>query len=226
MITALMLFGSAARGDVDKDSDIDLLAVSDTGRPFSQKNNGIEIQFIDADSLISLGKTGDLFALHLAREGEVIFDFCGQLSLLKSVAKPKNSYERERQWAFDLAWFFCEFGMEYEPKLVNKRIAWCVRTVIISLLVERGDITYSPAKLSEKFPDREVPYPIGLRRSSLRSAERVHRLKTFLLGFNAIRPDVHSQRDFFEHFDETQNKVALTTYLKLEAGHNGNLVHY
>ena len=226
MIEALMLFGSAARGDTDENSDIDILAISSADLPFSRKVSGIEIQFMNADKLIEMGQSGNLFALHLAREGQVIFDFSGHLSCLKSSAVPKKSYSKERSEAFDLAWFLHDFGLQYESALVNKRIAWCVRTVTISLLVEKNEIIFSPSVLSERFPVHEVPFLIGLRRSDLQSHNRINRLKAFLVGFGAVRPDASSPKEFMEYFRETQNQVAIGTCRKLEAKFDGRLDVY
>lgn len=226
MIEALMLFGSAARGDVNENSDIDLLVVTSDGHPFSQKLNGIELQFMSGEKLVELAKSGDLFALHLALEGQIIFDFSGHLSRLKSCASTKNSYAKERQLAFDLAWFLLDFGEAYEPALVNKRVAWCVRTVTISLLAEKGEIAFSPTVLSERFPNSEVPFLIELRRSESQSHERMTKLKTFLASFDAARPKAKSLTEFIEYFQKTQNKVAVGTYRKLVVGANDRLNAY
>ncbi|MEP1575998.1 nucleotidyltransferase domain-containing protein [Roseibium album] len=221
MIEALMLYGSAARHDTDENSDIDILAVCDTDRPYSHKVDGIEIQFINAKKLIEMGRSGDLFALHLALEGQVIFDFSGQLSNLKSCAVPRKSYAKERREAFDLAWFLHDFGQEYEPELVNRRIAWCVRTVVISLLAEKNDIAFSPTVLAERFPLYGVPFLIDLRRSDLQTYARIGQLESFLFGFGATRPDASSPTEYLEYFCETKNKVAVSTYRKLEAESEG-----
>ncbi|EEE44249.1 anti-phage Hailong system nucleotidyltransferase HalB [Roseibium alexandrii] len=215
MIDALMLYGSAARRDTDENSDIDLLAVCNTDLPYSHKVNGIEIQFMNADKLIEMGQSGNLFAMHLAYEGQVIFDFSGHFSRLKDSAVPKKSYSEERKKALDLGWFLHDFGEEYDPALVNKRIAWCVRTVVISLLAEKGEIAFSPAVLAERFPLYEVPFLIGLRRSNLQSHARMIRLNSFLMGFCAMRPDASSPTEFLDYFNETQNEVAVGTYRQL-----------
>lgn len=227
MIEALMLFGSAARGDVSEGSDVDLLAVSCASKPFSKKLNGMEIQFIGVDDLIRMAESGDLFAMHLATEGKVIFDFVGHLARLKERATPKDCYEDERNKAFDLAWFLHDSAGVYDKApLINKRIAWCVRTVVIAKLADAGEFIFSPRILAERFPDYHVPDLIGLRRSTSTSSNRFKHLISFLEGFEAIRPDCTSSEEYLRHFSKTNNAVALSTYNALEAPTAGWSVMY
>ena len=225
MIESLMLFGSAARGDFDDNSDVDLLAVSKTDKPFSRKFNGIEIQFMDSDKLVELGKAGDLFALHLAKEGQIIFDFSGHFAELKKTAKIKKSYASERESAFDLAWYLHDFGDDYDPALVNKRIAWCARTVTISILAEKNEIVFSPSVLSSRFNGTEAGFLISLRRSTVTPPKRSIRLKRFLETFNALHPGAASEDAFIKYFLAKNNGVAVSTIKKLQSEyeHDGDV---
>jgi len=70
---ATMLYGSYARGDQSYDSDIDVLQIVHTPRPF-QKIGSIGVSFYTARQLSKLADQGSLFVLHLRKEGVVLYD--------------------------------------------------------------------------------------------------------------------------------------------------------
>ena len=217
-VSGLMLFGSAARGDIGPDSDTDLLAISREGGPRSHKVNGIEIQFYSPAHLLKMGESGDLFAIHLAREGRVIFDFESVFATFYQITKPRDNYERERSRAIDLAWYLLRFGADYDSLLVNRRIAWCVRTTLISILADRGQYVFSPKGLVSLFPEPCVSRLIALRRSDEDSVDRFSWLRDFLSEFSSAAGGQRTTKEFVEHFKLTGNDVAISTLKRLRRG--------
>ena len=217
MVKALMLFGSAARGDNNDLSDTDLLAVTEGGVPYSLKNGTVEVQHIPVKSLTSMAISGDLFAIHLALEGKVIFDNDLVFRDFRENLRIRKSYTNEREKAGELGWFLQKFGKDYSNHLlVNRRIAWCVRTILISLLVEDGRFVFSPLGLARSFPEIEVETLISLRRSDARKPRKYVELERFLRKTQIEPPEKTKKLDYKRRFDETGNSIAISTLKSLK----------
>lgn len=88
-IDQLWIYGSYARGDFDKCSDVDILMVSDTDETdfvinyFTKKYVGkIDVSYYSYDGLIPLINKGSLFANHLKKEAISIYKKSGRLNNL------------------------------------------------------------------------------------------------------------------------------------------------
>lgn len=217
MIEALMLFGSAARGDANEHSDVDLLAVISNQKPFSKKTYQAEFQFFSPEDLLKSASKGELFAIHLAFEGKIIYDTSGIFSKFKESLIIRRSYRQEVRWGGDLAWFLHDFGIEKKASLVNKRVAWCVRTIAIANLVENGRNIFAPRLLASEYPHPYVADLIGLRRSITNNISRKRKLRNFLESIDFSHPPVISKKDFISYFKKTNNQVALHTIKNLQS---------
>lgn len=93
---ALMVFGSAARGDEEALSDIDILQLTSGYRP-SYRAGNLNVSVYTPNSLTKVAKNGGLFVLHLITEGIVLED--PKLALAKCLEQysPPRSYEPLRQ---------------------------------------------------------------------------------------------------------------------------------
>ena len=212
MIKAMMLFGSAARGDASETSDTDILCVTDSGKPHGIKRDVLEVQFMPEEKLLAMARQGDLFAIHLALEGKIIFDSTHIFSRFKEALTVKRDYQEEIRRASDFAWFLYLLGRDFDnTALVNKRIAWSTRTILISKLAEDGRFIFSPSGLASKFPNRDVKALLNLRRSALNSEIRFKQLHRFLGEHGNKMPAEKNLSGFKEYFDATGNRVALST---------------
>ena len=80
----IILFGSTARGDVHEDSDIDLLVVKQTDRPFFQRIDEalslldvkvpVQVLVYTPDELNQLRREGRDFITTILAEGKVVYD--------------------------------------------------------------------------------------------------------------------------------------------------------
>lgn len=212
MAIAMMLFGSAARGDTSSTSDTDLLLVTESGGPTGIKKDGAEIQILSAEKLFAMAKNGDLFAIHLALEGKIIFDSCNVFSRFKEKLQIKKDYKKERSAASDLGWFLSKYGGNFaNVALVNKRIAWCVRTILISRNAEIGKFIFSPQGLENEFSEHNVKELLDLRRSTNRAVGRSGALAVFLKSLDLPDPELLGVDCFKSRFEETGNSVGLST---------------
>ncbi|MRX49013.1 hypothetical protein GI374_00885 [Paracoccus sp. S-4012] len=215
MYDAMMLYGSFARGDFTETSDIDLLQIKQSGRPFSVRRGNVELQVMPAGKLLEMAREGDLFALHLALEGQTIFDPSGFFSNFRESITVQKNYDQPRRRASDLGWFLIDQAKSADPCIINRRFAWCARTILISLAVERGRFLFSPTSLEKEFPESFVRRVLSLRRSSSTSKSREDALEHILLRYGYQRPALETVVDFENHFSATRNDVALSTLATL-----------
>lgn len=212
----LILFGSTARGTENPKSDIDLLAVGGDSNTRPYKNDNIEIHHYTEDYFFNLAHSGSLFGAHIAYEGVAIFDPRAIFVRFRESFRPKKSYSVEIQHALDLAEFLGKYRVRFKNQnLAAKRVAWCVRTVLISTLAERGQYVFSPEGLSSEFEYRWVPNLISLRRNGagrIRAAE----VQRFLKHFDRPTETKMTRQEFLDHFFETDNSIALATIESLD----------
>ena len=105
--TAYALFGSAARGDFDVFSDLDLLIVSDDGpalRAMKSRYNasGWSCTAYSWDRLQRAADQGSLFVQHLQQESKILSDPSDRLSHLLAQYSPKGDYKQESDGAASL----------------------------------------------------------------------------------------------------------------------------
>lgn len=73
-----MLFGSAARGDIDEHSDIDVLVLR-KGRAATTRSGRFNLSSYSASQLAAMASYGSLFVRHLAMDGIICEDPTGAL---------------------------------------------------------------------------------------------------------------------------------------------------
>lgn len=148
-LKCLVLFGSHARGDIDSQSDFDLLGIDDS-KDYSVRDVGkVNFSLYSSSEIIKMSEDGNLFILHIIKEGKCLFndDF---FDILKSSFTYRDSYEEDAIVAYFLA------TKIYQNKdkitnwpLANKRISWCVRTILISISADNKKPVFSKLALAE-----------------------------------------------------------------------------
>lgn len=214
-ISAVALFGSRARGDHDEGSDVDLLFITSELQPRHRAVNNLSLSLYPMDKLLSRAADGDLFLLHLTSEAKPIYDPAGDFARLRETFRFRASYDRDVQQASDLGWLLGRFGGELpNDKLVNKRIAWCVRSILIARAAELRCPVFSPKALSAFSEDSTVD---GLIRQ--KSADRpptsdtLRHLLQFLEHWGKADPVpmANAPDRYREAFARTKNNVAQST---------------
>ena len=212
--TAMLLFGSHARGDQDSRSDTDLLLITQEDAPRHVMNGHLSTSLYSFEDLRSRAQNGDLFVCHIVRESIPIYDPAGQLNMLRSEFSFRQSYEDEIQRATDLGWFLVEHGMSIgSDALVNKRIAWCVRTILISRSAEMGIPVFSALSLAEFAKSNAVLTLVKNKDETVIDVEILRDLEVLLTSFGGdriFRPR-GSYSDYRRRFDSTMNKVGRGT---------------
>jgi hypothetical protein len=106
-VAAEAIFGSAARGDGDRFSDIDYLIVDDDPQSLGLRkawlsSRGFSVSDYSWKRLGSAFRNQTMFALHLAMEAKVITDKNSQLACLFSRYEPKSRYLADLDRSFEL----------------------------------------------------------------------------------------------------------------------------
>lgn len=146
---ALALFGSTARCEREIDSDIDLLGVYDKDIIHHSSESIVNLYLYPEQILIEKMVSGDLFALHLVKESLPIY---GEeyLKEIYSNFKYKESYSYE----INIALFIGNILINNYPSITNKltankKLAWCLRTIIIAISAQDRNPIFSKKHLSE-----------------------------------------------------------------------------
>lgn len=211
-ISAILLFGSRARKDYSRGSDTDLLLVSPPGTPKHKSIGHLSMFFYPWEKLTSDARDGDLFVCHIVREAKPVFDPLGQLEQLRSQFQLRTSYAREISCARDLGWFLDRHAGALSSSVVVRRMIWCIRTLLIARLAERGTPIFAPLELVKEAPScaAELLVDRHQRRLDVTMRQRFRQYMTLEDPHPAL-PNGASIDDYKSLFIQTSNKVGLQT---------------
>ena len=215
-ISAVLLFGSRARGDNERGSDTDLLLVSPPGEPRHRSIGHLSMFFYPWRKLLADAGAGDLFVCHVAREAKPIFDPANHLERLRVAFKLRASYGRDISLASDLGWFIDRHADVLTSAIAAKRIVWCVRTILIARTAERGTPVFAPAALAAT-TSSSAGTELLLTRHQRRADVLMRRRFRQFLADEGYAPPLASEaapRDYNEHFKRSKNSVAIRTVLQ------------
>lgn len=210
-VSAILLFGSRAREDYGRGSDTDLLLISPPGVPKHKSIGQLSMFFYQWEKLSEDARDGNLFVCHIVREAKPLFDPLGQLNQLRSQFQLRTSYAREIGHARDLGWFLDRHADALKSNVLVRRMVWCVRTMVIAHLAERGVPAFAPSALATASP---FAADLLAHRHQRRSdAIMRQRFRQYLMHENCspTLPDGATVDDYRAMFMQTENKVGLQT---------------
>lgn len=207
-ISALVLFGSKARGDEGPNSDVDFLLITSDDKPRHASVSKVSLSFYPYSDMLRRASVGDLFVLHIILEGKVIHDPDHRVDLIKAAFRKKDTYAEETSAATDLAWLIAKFGQQFDRALTAKRITWCVRTALIARSVEIGAPVFSPNELMKMAPIAEIGALIKQKDHPI-DASSFDNLKKFLIwgGFSDPCRSATSPDNYQRRFVSSENSV-------------------
>lgn len=149
MTSAVILYGSRARGDHRPNSDIDLILSEKRGGPSAPKTlNGASVHFYPQNWLRARAKSGDLFVAHVALEGQGICDPDNFLSQLRKELKLKPSYANEKAVAAAAVALLTRKDWEFVSE-VKRRYFWALRTIGATISAEKGRPVFASGAVEE-----------------------------------------------------------------------------
>lgn len=156
-IATLVLYGSWARTDNSAGSDVDLFGIGVDADYRMIVANKVNLAVYAAESALEMCRAGDLFMLHLVREGRPIYDEAAFFDRMVSAFKFRESYRPDISKAAELGWALVGLAPTARNQaLLNKRVAWCVRTILIAKAADEREAIFSAKQLAEFAGDRTV----------------------------------------------------------------------
>lgn len=219
-ILALALYGSSARGDNNELSDVDLFAITDDDEYRMLVDGKINMACYPLPLALERARDGDLFILHICTEAKELYAFSGEFQQLKTAFCYKETYSREIANASNLAWFLVDAGSNFRNfNLLNKRIAWCVRTILIAKSAEIKMPCFAASELSKFSGVPHTAMLIDGKNSVIFRPELLENLVVFLNINAAARPVINGDKMLSEYsllFKSSDNSMGLKTLLSIQ----------
>jgi hypothetical protein len=168
-----MLFGSAARNEIAEHSDIDLLVIQDSVTKKNQVDFETQmkqridprfsITFYSFGALRSLVSRGSIFAMHLAREGQIIED--PKCRLQKILSAPNSidfDSEREVIRASSEVLYATDVDLEHPAAaLISIHL---LRRAALLRCAERGNPKFATRAVAEELADERLSWALAKTR--------------------------------------------------------------
>ena len=219
-ITSMALYGSRARNDNTSDSDTDLFAITNDDRYQMVFHGTTNIACYPRSLAMSRAEGGDLFFLHIVREAVVMYDPDSSFEKMQSAFKLRDSYKDDILNAAELGIALLINIANFKNYFyINKRLVWCLRTILIALSAERGNPVFSAKELSSTFEDKEIELLLSAKKEPgyLPGLYKTFMQKFNLYGCNnndAIPHDLYAQLKYFSLQGNTMAEKTIFSIIK------------
>jgi hypothetical protein len=190
---------------------VDLLLWTSEGQPQHFKQGVLSLSFYSRAELLERAAAGDLFASHLAHEAVAVWDPRSLLGELRAAFRPKASYDETVRNAEDLGYYLLLNTPLIEPSLLNRRIAWVVRTILIARTIERSRLTFAPTELMQGLGAYDIFPLLAAKDDDDVDEDRLGLFETFLKRWGVRRGPPAAPADYEELFKTTGNTFGLKT---------------
>lgn len=217
-ILSLALYGSRARGDFNNFSDIDLFAITNEEHYKMIVDGNSNLACYPDKLVLQRAVSGDLFILHICEEAKEIY--CGGVGIedVRSAFRYRDDYMHEKLCAAELAWFLMDFSTSFRNALLlNKRMAWCVRTILIASSAEIRTPVFSREGLADFSGEKNVGKFIMLKDSTKLDLLIFKDLEDFLFNSGFKRPKLNdlSRSAYLKRFEQTKNAMGIKTFMAM-----------
>jgi len=156
-IQCFCVYGSNARGDADASSDVDCFGIHDEAKYRTVTHGNFNMVLYPLPLAKKIMLEGNLFALHLKQEA-IPLSNQDLFHEITSLFKYKENYSYEIQSASMLLDFILKNEHKiFNKPLLNQRLSWCIRTILISKSAEERNPVFSKEKIAAKYNTTEIP---------------------------------------------------------------------
>lgn len=213
-ILSLVVYGSRAREDHSVESDTDLFAITNDERYEMIVEGTTNIACYPLSQAISRAEGGDLFFMHISLEAKPIYDPSGAFESVRKSFIKKEDYSSEISNASELGFALVAHSEHIQDYyLLNKRLAWCLRTILIARSAELGRPTFSKEGLGEIFQDNSLIELIALKDCESFTAKAYPQFCSAFIKYGSS-PSTQMPTDFSDlmvYFLEKDNMMGLKT---------------
>ena len=217
IVLGVALFGSRARGDFYDKSDVDVLLWTTGKFPSVQTNGILSLSFYPHADLLKKAADGDLFVSHVVHEAVPIWDPRDLLSELREAFTPKKSFDKIISDAAELGSLLIHRADTIKPRLLNRRIAWVVRTILIARAAERGQYLFSANALATFLDVHEAEVLIAARDELLKDDCRLAAFARILQRWGNDRYLAAPSESYYQLFSKSANELGLRTLREIRA---------
>lgn len=214
-LSTLILYGSRARQDNSASSDVDLFAIGNEDDYRMVVASKVNLAVYSRETALQMTSSGDLFMLHIVREGRPIYDERLLFRDLVASFKFKSTYGRDIYNAIELGWALIALANTTKNwALLNKRIAWCVRTVVIAQAADERKAIFSARELAEYSRHKTVELLIENKENSSRPRKSLEMFEDFLRRHSPEPPSKIAQQSLpylLQRFRANGNAVGEKT---------------
>jgi predicted nucleotidyltransferase len=203
MNSNLLLYGSYARGDEQKDSDVDLLTITEG---FSHKAvfNKVNISYYNRLKITEMALSGALFVLHLNKEARVLIDEDDILThIIYDKFKLKANYDEDIQFSkILLIDIYNNYDNVINFAYANSKVSWCLRTLYSAIGANHNLVLFSREKIAKHFGKEAIGY-LNIKNSNSYQIKLISKIIKYtdrflerpLLRDQLFRPDLQAYRN-------------------------------
>jgi hypothetical protein len=213
-ITSMALYGSRARNDHNADSDTDLFAITDDERYQMVFHGMTNIACYPRELALSRAAGGDLFFLHIVREAVVMYDHDSSFGEMQSAFKLKDSYHSDILKAAELGAALLQNIETFKNYFfINKRLTWCLRTILIALSAQQNNPVFSAKELATMFGDKKIELLLATKRELGYAPAIYDEFKKRFSWYGGIKAEPLPQNLYFQlnYFSSKGNEMAVKT---------------
>jgi predicted nucleotidyltransferase len=151
-IDAIFLYGSRARGDGGRSSDVDLLGVVSSlniEKPFDRL--GISLHLYPLEWLKNQAADGSLFLSHIVHEAVPINDPLDVLGDLRQIFRFRQNYDTDIAIGCKIMLALIGLKSENVTKGIIRRYYWGLRTALMGAAANGGSPIFSASDLEKRF---------------------------------------------------------------------------
>jgi predicted nucleotidyltransferase len=188
-ILSVLAYGSRARGDLDKYSDFDIVAIADAGPPSIVTWNRAKGLSYPRDQVLLAARKGDLFVYHLVSEGAVVYEREPVFAEIQSAFQFREDYTEDIRKASDVGWLLLHHREKaLDVVRFNRRMAWCTYTMIVARAAMARTPVFSAAGLANFAEYEGIGTVLRNKRKRAMNLETVDKFRCILEEFGTPEP--------------------------------------